>query len=219
MYGLLWGDICELVMVKMYGLLRGYICGFRHIFVGFLGNISPCTMSVLVDELWRSFKCLVNPWMIMIGLWASEGYVWERLMIFLKFSLMPHSHRVVTGHDSANHHWSLVVAHHRVWSLMSDAQSPSATEMKKYFHFRNQMNGRPVVGNSWDAVETQSCWSRTTNIKKNITAAWRNIVNVLQLCLNYLPTVGRQMETVAAKWWVLETMGQNITITLPQYLN
>ncbi len=51
-------------------------------------------------------------------------------------------------------------------------------------------------------------------MQKKITAAWRNITTVPQLCLDYLPTVGRQMETVTATWRVLETTGQQITITL-----
>ncbi len=38
-----------------------------------------------------------------------------------------------------------------------------------------------------------------TNMQKKITAVWRNIKTVPQLCLDYLPTVGRQMEIVTAK--------------------
>ncbi len=53
-----------------------------------------------------------------------------------------------------------------------------------------------------------------TNMQKQIMAAWHNITTVPQLCLDYLPTVGRQMETVMATWRVLKTMGQQITITL-----
>ncbi len=56
-------------------------------------------------------------------------------------------------------------------------------------------------------------------MQKKITAAWRNITTVPQLCLDYVTTVGRQMETVTATWRVLETMGRQITMTLPQHLN
>ncbi len=120
-----------------------------------------------------------------------------------------------TCRDIANRHWSLVVAPSPclVDNVRRSLQAPR--KWKNNFQFRHQMNGRPVVWNSWDTGETQSCWSRTTNMqKKYITAAWRNVANVPQLCLNYLPTVGQQMETVTAKWWVLETMRQQITITL-----
>ncbi len=68
----------------------------------------------------------------------------------------------------------------------------------------------------WGTVEKQSCMSRTTNMQN--TLLQRNVVDVPQLSLNYLPTMGRQMETVMAKWWVLETRGQQITTTLPQHI-
>ncbi len=44
------------------------------------------------------------------------------------------------------------------------------------------------------------------------------MADVPQLSLNYLPTMERQMETVTAKWQVLETMGQQIMTTLPQHI-
>ncbi len=56
-------------------------------------------------------------------------------------------------------------------------------------------------------------------MQKKITATWRNITTVPQLCLDYLPTVGRQMETVMVTWRVLETTGQQIIITLRLHNN
>ncbi len=82
-------------------------------------------------------------------------------------------------------------------------------EMKKYFHCRHQINCCPVVDNSWGTVE---CTSRITNMQKKITPE-------LQTNLNYLSTVGRQIETVTVKWRVLETMGRQIMMSLPQHLN
>ncbi len=51
-------------------------------------------------------------------------------------------------------------------------------------------------------------------LQKKIMAVWCNIMTVPQLCLDYLPRLGRQMETVTAKWRLLETTGQQKATTL-----
>ncbi len=57
------------------------------------------------------------------------------------------------------------------------------------------MNSHPLAEKGWDTDETQPWWSRTTKMQKEITAAWLNITTVPQLCLDYVPPVGWQMET------------------------
>ncbi len=118
-----------------------------------------------------------------------------------------------SGRNSANRHWSLVVVPSQllvanVWRTVS----------KRHWNEKIIF----ISATKWTVVrlsrivETQSWWSRTTNMQKKIKAAWRNITTLPQLCLNYHPTAGRQMETITAKWWALETTGQQIT--LPQKL-
>ncbi len=112
-----------------------------------------------------------------------------------------------TGHNSANRHWSLVVA-------------PSLHLVAYVQHTFSKRHGNEkiIFTRLSGIVETQLRHSCVGVAKKPVTAAWRNIANVPQLCLNNLPTVGWQMETVKVKWRVLETMGRQITMTLLKHM-
>ncbi len=60
---------------------------------------------------------------------------------------MPLSHRVATGHDCTNRHWSLVVA--PSWHLVAIVR-----HTVNIFHFCNQMNSRPLAEKGRDTDET-----------------------------------------------------------------
>ncbi len=126
--------------------------------------------------------------------------------------------RATASCDSANRNWSLVAAPSpRLVTNVRCTVSKRHGNEKIIFISATKWMITQLSG----IVETQLRHSRVgvaqLICKKNITAAWRNVANVPQLCLNYLPTVGWQMETVMAKWRVLETTGQQITITLQQH--
>ncbi len=124
--------------------------------------------------------------------------------------------RRATGHDSANRHWSLVVA-----------SSPRLVANVR--HTLSKRHGNPKIifisTTKWTVarlsgiVETQLRHSRVgvarLICKKTHYSSVTECCECTQLCLNYLPSVGQQME----KWWVLETVGRQITMTLPQHLN
>ncbi len=152
------------------------------------------------------------------------SFVWDCLSLSFKTVTKHRSHNApytlggdcgATGHNRANRHWSLIVSPSpllvtNVWCIVSKCHRNEIIIIISATKWTVAKLSRMVetqLRRSRDRVARLIC-------KINITAAWHNITTVPQLCLNYLPTVEWQIETVTVKWRVLETTGQQITITL-----